>query len=398
MSKVSPDFDSILDRRGTDSVKWDLRPQAAGGRDILPMWVADMDFAIPDAVTDALTERMRHPVLGYSLLSDALREALVGWQRRRNGWDINPGWLIFAPAVMQAVRAAILAFTDPGDEVIVQPPVYFPFFDAVKENDRVVVENPLVAADHSYVMDLDHLQARISERTKMLLLCSPHNPVGRVWTVDELTALAEVCARHDITIVCDEIHGDLIRPGVTFTALASISPEVARRTLTCVSPSKTFNIAGIASSFVVAEDEKLRKRLSRTIRNLGMDLPNALSTTAACAAYTHGDEWLDRLLQYLDGTFQWFERELQDRFPQIGMSTIEGTYLAWLDFRGFMQAHNTDDGGIHRALLESGGLWLSEGRRFGAAGRGFQRMNLACPRSVVADGFARMKRGLDTLS
>jgi cysteine-S-conjugate beta-lyase len=392
------DFDRRVDRRGTDSVKWDLKTHTHDGRDILPMWVADMDFAIPEVVLSALSQRISHPVFGYGYISDVDREAFTGWQLRRNRWEIDPGWLIPAPGVMPAVRAAVLSFTKPGDEVVVQSPVYYPFFEAIRENGRTVVDNPLVEVDHRYEMDLEHLASRITNRTRLLVLCSPHNPVGRVWTVDELTALGEICERHDIMIVCDEIHSDLIRDGFTFTSLASLSPEISKRTVTCVSPTKTFNIAGIASGFAIVEDPHRREVLQSTMTRLGMDLPNVLSLSAATAAYTSGDQWLDQLLVYLNGTYSWFEREIENRFPDIGLTPIQGTYLAWLDFRKVMKAAGADDKMVHRTLLGVGGLWLSNGHLFGPGGQGFQRMNLACPRETVRDGLNRMERALEALS
>jgi len=394
---MSPDFDHPPDRRGTDSIKWDLKSHTPDGRSILPMWVADMDFPIPDVVSSALRERIAHPVFGYSYLSDAHREAFTAWQRRRNRWEINQEWLVYAPGVMPAVRAAILSFTEPGDEVVIQPPVYNPFFGAIRDNGRVVIENPLVAVDHRYEMDLEHLDAQITDRTRMLILCSPHNPVGRVWTPSELTALAELCERHNLTIVCDEIHGDLIRDGHTFTPLASLSPEISSRTITCAAPTKTFNIAGLASSFAIVQNPGKRKALAATFDRLGMELPNTLSATAATAAYTGGGEWLDALLEYLNATFDWFEREFAARFPRINLSSIEGTYLAWLDFREVMEAARANDTVVQQTLQDVGGLWLSEGSWFGTAGQGFQRMNLACPRDVVREGLDRLELALEAL-
>ncbi|MBU8913059.1 MAG: pyridoxal phosphate-dependent aminotransferase [Spirochaetales bacterium] len=395
---MTPDFEHPPERRGTDSVKWDLKPHTPDGRSILPMWVADMDFPIPDVVQSALRERISHPVFGYSYLSAAHQEAFVAWQRRRNSWEIDREWLVYAPGVMPAVRAAIRTFTEPGDEVIMQPPVYNPFFCAIRDSGRVVVENPLVAVNHSYQMDLEHLEAQISDRTRMLILCSPHNPVGRVWTPDELIALAELCGRHNLTIVCDEIHGDLIREGHSFTPLASISPEISSRTITCAAPTKTFNIAGLASSFAIVEDPRKREALAATIERLGLDLPNTLSLTAATAAYSNGAEWLDALLEYLNATYDWFEREFATRFPRLGLCSIQGTYLAWIDFRELMESVGADDTAVQQALLDVGGLWLSEGSWFGTAGQGFQRMNLACPRDVIRDGLDRLEIALGALS
>lgn len=396
------DFTAPVDRRGTASFKWDLEPRTSDGRPILPMWVADMDFPIPPVVAEAMRARLEHPIFGYTLLSDADRGAFVSWQSRRKGWQVDPGSLVFVPGVMPAVRAAILAFTERGDEVIVQPPVYYPFFNAVRENGRTVVENPLVHTNGSYRMDLDHLRGVMTDRTRMLLLCSPHNPVGRVWSPGELRSLAEVCMDRGVIIVADEIHSDLIpvreaAPRLRFTPLASLDPAIARATVSVAAPTKTFNIAGLASAFAVVPDAGMRRALSRETVRLGMDLPNTLSLVAATAALESGEAWLEDLLRYLGGTIDLLEQEISARIPQIGFSPPEGTYLAWLDFRRIMEETGADDRRVARALKEGAGLWLSEGARFGRSGRGFQRMNFACPRSTVLDGIGRMERAVAAL-
>ena len=394
---MTPDFDTPLERRGTDSVKWDEKPANRKGVPLLPMWVADMDFAAPTEVVRALMERASHPVYGYTLVNDRYPEAFRAWQRRRNGWDVPADWLVHTPGVMPAVRASILALTEPGDEVVLQPPVYYPFFSAVRDNGRSIVENPLVESPGGYRMDLEQLESVLTSRTRMLILCSPHNPVGRVWTADELRDLARVCERHELLILSDEIHGDLIRDGHRFVPVASLAPEIARRTVTFASPSKTFNIAGLSSSFTVIADRELQRRFRETAGRLGMELPNTLSLTAGAAAYSAGEPWLDALLSYLGGTFSWFQAEMSARFPRVRVSRIEGTYLAWLDLRAVMRESGATDAHVHSALLDRGALWLSDGARFGTGGAGFQRMNLACPRSVVADGLGRLGRALEAL-
>lgn len=401
-SRMHTDFTSPVDRRGTASFKWDLEPRTSDGRPILPMWVADMDFPIPPAVTEAMRARLEHPVFGYTFLSDADRGAFVSWQSRRKGWRVDPGSLVFVPGVMPAVRAAVLAFTEPGDEVVIQPPVYYPFFNAVRDNGRTVVENPLVCVGGRYRMDLDHLRSVMTDRTRMFLLCSPHNPVGRVWSPGELRSLAEVCMERGVTIVADEIHSDLIPirgavPPVRFTPLASLDREIARTTVSVTAPTKTFNIAGLASAFAVVPDGEMRKVLRRMVARLGMELPNTLSLVAATAALERGEAWLEELLGYLGGTIDVLEREISARIPQIGFRPPEGTYLAWLDFRKIMEETGADAPAVGRALKEGAGLWLSEGGRFGRSGRGFQRMNFACPRSVVLDGIGRMERAVVAL-
>jgi len=387
-------FDTRIDRRGTQSIKWDMKEKTPDGRDVLPMWVADMDFPVPDEVIAALRDRLDHPVFGYSDLRTSHKHAFSEWQLRRNGWEIREEWLTFAPGVMPAVRTAILALTDPGDEVVIQPPVYFPFFSSVRELGRTLVTNPLVQDGH-WVMDLDHLESVITARTRLLLLCSPHNPVARVWSRAELEALADVCLRHGVTVVSDEIHADLIRDGETFVAYATVSEEASRTSLTCAAPTKTFNLAGLASAFVIAADEDLRSRMARQLHQLGMDLPNILSVAAAEAAYSSGEPWLEALVAYLSSTFDWYEVEMGRRFPGIGLSRIEGTYLAWLDVRSTLADRGADETRLHSTLLERAGLWLSAGTPFGLTG--FLRMNLGCPRSTVEEGLDRLEYGLGLL-
>jgi len=246
-------------------------------------------------------------------------------------------------------------------------------------------------------MDLEHLEAQITDRTRMLILCSPHNPVGRVWTPAELVALGELCDRNNLTIVSDEIHGDLVRNGHTFTPLASLSPEISNRTITCAAPTKTFNIAGIPTSFAIVKDSRKREALTATIERLGMNLPNVLSLAAATAAYGSGEEWLSALLRYLNATYDWIEGEMASRFPRLHLCPIQGTYLAWIDFREVMEATGADDKSVRRALTDVGGLRLSNGSHFGTGGQGFQRMNLACPRDVVREGLDRLGLALDAL-
>lgn len=402
----TPRFDVAVDRHGTNAVKWDYRPTNKAGEPIHPMWVADMDFPAPAAVRRALLERAEHPVYGYSFAPAVCREVFLAWQADRNGWDIEESWLVTAPAVMPAVRAAILGLTDPGDEIIVQPPVYFPFFDAIRDNGRAIVENPLVRAsggreaDARYEIDLDRLRASIGPRTKMLLFCSPHNPVGRVWSADELEALADVCVEHDIVILADEIHSDLTRSGIDFVPIASLGPEVASRTVATHSPSKTFNIAGLASAHVVVPDADLRARFQATLKRLGMTLANIMSIEASRAAYAEGAGWLGELLAFLDEQIAWFSGEIAARFARpwgVGMPPIEGTYLAWLDLRGFLERTGTRHEVLEKALFDDAALWLSEGRQFGSGGEGFFRMNLATPRANVLLGLRKLERALEAV-
>lgn len=391
MSSIARSLRRPIKRSGTNTYKWDFKPTNAAGVSVLPMWVADMDFPVAEPIRAALAARLEHPVFGYTFASDAWKESFIEWQARRNGWRINPEHILFAPAVMPAVRAAILAFSEPGDEVIVQPPVYFPFFDSVRDNGRVVVENPLVVADGRYRMDLDHLERVITGRTRIVLLCSPHNPVGRVWRRDELDALAGICERHDLVVIADEIHSDLTRSGVDFIPFASVGEDAARRTVATHSPSKTFNIAGLASSHLVIPDGERRRRLAHALGRLGMTLPNIMSLEASRAAYADSEAWVDELLALLDEQIAWFAAEIGRRAPDVVLAPIEGTYLAWLDLRAFLARVGADDTAMKHALFEDAALWLSDGRQFGTGGEGFFRMNLAAPRETVEEGLRRFE-------
>ncbi|MFW5689123.1 MAG: MalY/PatB family protein, partial [Spirochaetota bacterium] len=341
----------------------------------------------------------------------------------RNGWEIDPAWMLFSPGVMPTVRAAILAFSEPGDEVIIQPPVYFPFFDAIRDNGRVVVENPLREVSPGghedagrttsppdparcsgvrYEMDLDGLESAITPRTRMIILCSPHNPVGRVWSADELRGLAAVAERHDLIVVADEIHSDITRTGVEFVPYATLGGEATSRAVICNSPTKTFNIAGLSSSHAIVPDPDRRSRLEATFGRLGLTLPNVLALEAARAAYAEGTTWTDELLAFLDEQIGYVASEVIGRFGEgadarVRLSPIEGTYLAWLDLRTVMERSGASHHEVNRTLLEDEALWLSEGRHFGTQGDGFFRMNLATQRSRVNDGLDRLERAVARL-
>ena len=389
-------------RRGTNSYKWDLRPRTKDGRDVLPMWVADMDLPVASFIQEAIRERTLHPFYGYSFADEGYRQAFVDWQERRHRWMIDRQTLLFAPGVMPAIRAAVLELTDPGDEVIIQPPVYYPFFGAVSDNGRTVKENNLVFENGRYVMNLDELERMIGPRTKMLMLCSPHNPVGRVWSQQELSRLSAIVLEHNLIVISDEIHADIRRAGTPFVPFASLGPEVAARTIACHAPSKTFNIPGIASAHLIIADPTLRRRMNHALERLGLTLPNILSLEASQAAYRYGDQWVDGLCRYLDSQVAWFHEQLASRFgsptgdgpPLLRASWIEGTYLAWIDFRPLMERTGTDDAQVQDALFEHAALWLNSGSTFGSPGRGFHRMNLACPPSYLAKGFARLEQAV----
>ncbi len=370
-------FDEIIDRRGTHCEKWDLdaahRPLAADG---LPMWVADMDFAVAPPITRALHEAVDRRIYGYSDNDyPEFLENVFGFYRRRHGWEIKPGQMLHACGVVPALVGIVAALTNPGEGVIIQPPVYPPFPLVAKWNRREVVENPLIYENGEYKMDFEDLARKAKDpNNTMMILCSPHNPCGRVWTQDELREVYRICHENGVLLVSDEIHCDLLRKGVRHTPLLSLFPD-ARDIIACVAPTKTFNIAGLGCSFVFVPDPGMHKKVRSGI---GMLIVNPLTTAAVSAAYSECDDWLDELLDYLDGNFAYFRSALCGRLPGAMMPEAQGTYLAWPDLSAYVK----DTAALETALAEKG-LAIEAGSRFGAQGEGFLRVNLACPRAYL---------------
>jgi cysteine-S-conjugate beta-lyase len=387
------DFDTVIDRRGTASLKWDSDPVAAdGGRQLLPLWVADMDFAAPWEIVHAIERRASHAIYGYTLEPSSYLEAVVDWAGLRHGWAVQRDWVISSPGVLPSISTALLAFTQPGDGVIIQPPVYYPFAMRITSAGRRVVENPLVERDDRWEMDLEGLEHLIDGRTRALILCSPHNPCSRVWEKDTLARLAAICARHGMLILSDEIHWDLAMRGHRHVPVAVSCPEAAALAVTFVSPTKTFNLAGIAGSFTIIADPGLRARFQEQAHALWMGLANPLSVAAVEAAYRQGARWLDELLAYIGANRDVLADFLRQRLPQVRLAPLQGTYLAWLDMRGL----GLRDDEITDRLRRGAGVRLDEGRKFGVGGSGFQRMNLACPRSVLREALERTAAALRT--
>ncbi|MBN1837762.1 MAG: pyridoxal phosphate-dependent aminotransferase [Spirochaetales bacterium] len=392
---MATDFDRIVERRGTDSLKWDFQERFTGldpGADgpLLPLWVADMDFPAPEPVIEAVRRRAEHGVFGYTLEPDSYFEAIADWMRRRHGWQVPREWMLSCPGVVPTVSLAILAYTLPGDRVVLQPPVYFPFRSCVESNGRQVAENPLVLEKGSYRMDLEGLERLLDESTRLLVLCSPHNPVGRVWRPEELLQLVKICRRRGVTILSDEIHHDLVLKGSRHTPTASLSAEAARITVTLTSATKTFNLAGLGGSLAVAADSELRRRLEEVRDSLWTGLANAFSTVATEAAYRHGEPWLEALLRYLEGNYASLRGFLEERLPAARVTPLEGTYLAWVDLRPLGFA----DGELKERILRRARVWLDDGPIFGTGGEGFQRINLACPRATLEDALQRIANAL----
>jgi cysteine-S-conjugate beta-lyase len=382
------DFDRVIDRRGTSSLKWDFGERFVGMSGLLPLWVADMDFEAPAEIIRAIQARVDHRIFGYTLEPDSYFEAAAGWLRSRHGWAVAREWMVPSPGVIPSLAAAILGLTEPGDGIVIQPPVYSPFALRVTCNARRVVENPLALSGTRWDMDLDGLERIVDARTRMLILCSPHNPVCRVWDSATLQALAEFCLRRDIVIVSDEIHNDLVMPGFRHVPLASLSNEAAAITVTLVSVTKTFNLAGLGGSLALIPDAGLRARFDAVQHSIFSGVANEPATAAAEAAWRHGERWLEEMLAYVQGNYRFLVDFFFQRLSKVKAFPLEGTYLAWLDMRGL----GMSDSHIKEKLQRGAGLWLDEGRKFGHGGEGFQRLNLACPRSVLSEALERLAR------
>ena len=386
-------FDEIIPREGTDCFKYDYRKDYFGTTDVIPMWVADMDFKTPDFVMEAIRNRTEHGILGYSIRSEGFYKSAIDWFWNRQKWEISSEWMVFTPGVVPALNFAINAFSKSGEKVIVQPPVYHPFFHVIKGNGRKVLENPLKLANGKYTMDLDHLAGKIDQSVKMILISHPHNPVGRVWHKEELHDLASLCIENKIIMISDEIHSDLILPGHEHIPLASISEEIAGMTVTCVAPSKTFNLAGMSASLAVISNERLRKRYSHQIEQAHLWLGNIFGNIALETAYRHGNDWLNQLLGYLSGNVDYLRSFLEKELPRIKLVEPEATYLLWLD----MSALEMTDDELKQFMIEKAGLGCSDGPSFGTGGSGYQRMNVACPRSVLKQALNQLKKAVDQL-
>lgn len=375
------DFDKTIDRRATNSYKWDSAPEG-----VLPMWVADMDFRTASAIIDALQKRVAHGIFGYTRVPDAYYGAVTSWFSRRHGWDIDREWIIYTSGVVPAVSAVIKALTVPGDKVIVQTPVYNCFFSSIRNNGCEIVSNPLRRTADTYEMDFDALERCAADpRAKVMLLCNPHNPAGRVWTPDELTRLGNICLRNGVTVVADEIHCELVYQGFKYTPFASLSDAFLHRSVTCLSPSKAFNIAGLQIANIVAFDNDLRSRIDKAININEVCDVNPFGVAATIAAYNEGEEWLNQLVDYLHDNYEAMAEFCRRELPEFPITRLEGTYLVWMDCSSLGMPSDA----LEHALLDDARLWLNAGTMYGAEGEGYMRWNIACPRSVMLDGLNR---------
>jgi cystathionine beta-lyase len=383
-------FDEIVDRKNTSSVKFDLRDKIFKNEDVVPMWVADMDFRTPPCVVEALRNRLDHEIFGYTFISPSVFDSIATWLRLRHNWEINPGWISFSPGIVPAINLLVLAFTQPGDKVIVQTPVYFPFFSAVQNHGRELVYNPLIYSKGKYEMDFADLESKMDSTIRMLILCNPHNPTGNVWPEDVLRKVGEMCLSHDILLISDEIHSDLVYKGYRHIPSATLSDEIAANTITCMAPSKTFNLAGLSTSFLVIPDEKLKMTYEKKLDQIHVGAGNIFGFVAMEAAYSHGGEWLDQLMKYLEGNVLFLEDFVQRHIPQIRVIKPQATYMVWLDCTQLKMSPSA----LKEFMINQAGLGLSDGPLFGKEGEGFQRINIGCPRSVLYEALLKLQAAI----
>lgn len=385
MSNIKYDFDKKVVREGTSCLKYDRRDVIFNNADVIPMWVADMDFETPDFVRFAMIERAMHPIFGYTFRDDSYYEAMIGWLQRRHNWKVEQDWILYTPGVVPALHLAVNALTEKGDKIILQPPVYFPFFSVVKNHERTLVENPLLNSNGAYRIDFD-LLAKQAKDAKMLILCNPHNPVGRSWTVEELNKIANICLENNIIVVSDEIHNDLVLPPHRHQVFANLSEEVANITLTAHAASKTFNLAGLSSASMIISNPELRERYQEALTALHLQVGNVFGFEAFKAAFQQGDAWLDQLISYVQNNIDYAVDYLNQKLPKIKVRKPEATYLLWLDF----SEYGLSEDELSELLVDKAGLGLNNGRMYGQGGEDHMRMNMACPLDTVKVAVERL--------
>lgn len=385
------DFDTVPNRRGTNCFKYDFAREMGMPEDVLPLWVADMDFPTAPAVLERLHALAEHGIFGYTGVKDAYFSAVHNWYAQRFGWETQRSWLVTTPGVVFAIAIAIRAFTQKGDAILIQQPVYYPFANKVTENDRQLVVNPLVLKNGRYEMDFADMERKIVDyHVKMLLLCSPHNPVGRVWTKEELLRVGEICQKHGVLVVSDEIHADFTYAGHTHRVFASVKSEFADFTITCTAPSKTFNLAGLQNSNIFIPNRQLRHAYKKELSACGCGGTNCMGMAACQAAYEAGADWLEQLKQYLAGNLAYVRQFLREKLPDIALIEPEGTYLVWLDLRKLGLTEQQQ----RQLIVQDAKLWLDTGTLFGQGGEGFERINIACPRTTIEQAMQRLEHAV----
>jgi len=390
------DFDKIIDRTNFYSKKWDELEKIFGtdAKDVLPMWIADMEFRSPKPVIEAIKKAAEHGIYGYTSRPLSYYQAIIDWIEKRHNWKVKKDWLAYSPGVVSALSFIVRAFIQAGDKVIIQPPVYYPFFKVIENNGCHIVNNPLKLNNKRYVMDFEDLERKVDDsRVKILILCSPHNPVGRVWQKEELIRLGEICLKNDVMVISDEIHADILFEGYKHTPFASISPAFAQNSITCTAPNKTFNLAGLQTSTIIIPNKKYYRIYSNILDSLALDENNIFGLVALEAAYRYGEEWLEQLLSYLNENLEFLMKYFKERIPKIKVIRPEGTYLIWLDCRqlGFSAKD------LNNFMIKKARVALDDGYWFGTEGEGFMRINIACPRSFLEEGLKRIEKAVNVI-
>ena len=388
------DFDSVIDRRGTYATKYDGLDQVFGRHDVMPLWIADLDFAVCPDIIAALRHRIDHPVLGYSAAPDSYWESIINWQKHRHGFEIKREEMTFIPGVVKGIGYAINFFSNRGDKIVIQPPVYHPFRSVIEGNERIVAENPLIFDGETYTMDLKGLAEVIErEKHKMMILCNPHNPVGLQWSKETLQEVARLCHNAGMVVVSDEIHGDLMLGGRKRVPFVDVSDDARAVAITLGAPSKTFNIPGLVSSWIVVKDEGLRRPFYHWLEVNEFSAPVLISTIGAEAAYTHGEQWLDEMLAYVAGNIEFVNSFLKENCPKVKAVMPEASFLVWLDFRGLGLCQKD----LMNMLLEKAHLALNDGSMFGEQGVGFMRLNVGTPRCVLKEALEHIAEAIKTV-
>ena len=389
MTERNLNFDEIIERKGTDCLKYDFAKRRGLPEDVLPLWIADMDFRTSSYVEDALIDRTKHGIFGYSEVQEDYFRAVAGWMNRHHNWNVEPGWLIKTPGVVFALAMAVKAYTEVGDCVLIQQPVYYPFSEVIEDNERVIVSNDLyLGTDNRYHIDFEDFEKKIVEHhIKLFLLCNPHNPSGRVFTKEELTKLGDICLKHGVIVVSDEIHNDFVFKG-EHTVFASVKKEYEDISIICTSPSKTFNLASMLISNIFIPNKKLKSKFRHEVDAAGISQLGVLGLEAAKAAYEKGDEWYEKMMAYVRENIEYVKKYVEEHMPGVKVIEGEGTYLVWLDFRATgIEAEELD----HRIIYDAK-LWLDSGKIFGKTGLGFQRINVATPRKIVTECLERIRK------
>ena len=392
MTEKNTNFDEVIERRNTDSLKFDFAKQRGMPEDVLPLWVADMDFKTSSIVLEKIKERVEHGIFGYTETGDNYFDALYSWLDKNHNFKIEKRWVVKTPGVVFAIASAIKAFTNEGDAVLIEQPVYYPFSGVIRDNKRRVVSNDLVLTDNKYHIDFDDFEKKIVEnKIKLFVLCNPHNPVGRVWTKDELIKLIDICIKHDVIIFSDEIHADFTYEGYTHIPLINADERIKDHCIIATAPTKTFNLAGLQISNIIIPGEEIRKKFIKDIDAVGYSEANTIGIVACEAAYRYGQEWYEELKKYLKGNLDFVRDYLERELPQIKLIEPEGTYLIWLDFRGLSLCERE----LEELIVKKAGLWLDSGAIFGRTGAGFQRINIATNRSILKEALDRIKAAID---